>query len=192
MALNVLAVHYFEDKKYGLAKIILKRALKDHPKEPALENNLGIIYLSEGEMALAIEQFRKSIADRADYRIGATNLSAIYLEYMDYKRSIAPLEESYKAVHSDVGRGDNDAVDVANNYGVALIGIGDNDKAEGVFSEIVAGSTRNPVPYLNYAILLVEVQNKKKDAVRVISKLKFMTDDRDILRRVDELERKME
>jgi Flp pilus assembly protein TadD len=191
-ALNALALHFFEDKKFGMAKIILKRAMKDHSKEPALENNLGIIYLAEGETLLAVEQFRKSLAARNDYRIGATNLSSIYLEYLDYKRSIAPLEDSYKAVHSDVSRGDSNAIDIANNYGVALIGIGDFAKAEEVFGEIVATNTRNAVPYLNYAILLVEVQKKKKDAIRVISKLKFMTDDRDILRRVDELERKME
>lgn len=191
-ALNALAVFYFEVKKYGLSKILIKRALKNHPNEPALHNNLGIIYLAEGEMRIALEEFRKSIAERSSYRFGATNLSSIYLDYRDYKRSLAPLEESYKAVRSDIRRGDNSSVEIANNYGVALMGVGENSKADEVFTEITAANSRNPVPYLNYAILLVEVLKKKKDAVRVISKLKFMTDDREILRRVDELERKNE
>lgn len=190
--LNAMAVYYFESKKFGMAKLLLKRAMKDHPNEPALFNNLGIIYLSEGETRLAIENFRKSISAKADYKIGATNLGSIYLDYRDYKRSIAPLEEGYKAVRSDVRRGDTTAVEIANNYGVALMGTGENGKAEEVFSEIVSANSRNPTPYLNYAILLVEVQKKKNDAVRVLSKLKFMTDDREILRRVDELERKLE
>ncbi len=191
-SLNAMAVYYFEAKKYGMAKLLIKRAMKDHPKEPALFNNLGIIYLSEGETRSAIEYFRKSIAARADYRIGATNLGSIYLDYRDYKRSVSPLEEGYKAARSDVRRGDATAVEIANNYGVALMGTGENAKAEEVFSEIVSSSARNPVPYLNYAILLVEVQKKKNDAVRVLSKLKFMTDDREILRRVEALERKLE
>jgi tetratricopeptide (TPR) repeat protein len=190
--LNALAVYYFEAKKFGMAKLLIKRALKDHPSEPALLNNLGVVYLAEGDLRLAIEQFRKSIAAKSDYRIGATNLASIYLEYHDYQRSLSPLEEGYKSSRTDLRRGDVSAIEIANNYALALMGVGENSKAGEVFTEIVATNSRWPVPYLNYAILLVEVQKKKNDAVRVLSKLKFMTDDREILRRVNELERKLE
>lgn len=191
-ALNTLAVFYFETKRLGLAKIILRRALRDHGDEPALHNNLGIIYLTENEPRLALESFRKSVSLKGSYRIGATNLAAIYLEHGDYKRSLSPLEDSYKATKSDLGRGADYAVDIANNYAVALMGTGENSRAEDVFEAIAKSDTRNPKPYLNYAILLTDVLKKKKDALRVISKLKFMSEDREILKQVQELEKRIE
>jgi tetratricopeptide (TPR) repeat protein len=191
-ALNTLAVFYFENKKFGLSKILLKRALKDHPDDPALHNNLGIVYLAQNEMRLALDAFKKSLEARSSYQLGATNLSSIYLEYRDYKRSIGPLEDSFRSIRSDLRRGSSPAVEIANNYALALMGVGESGKAEGIFKDILESDSRNPVPLLNYASLLVEVLKKKKDAIRVISKLKFMTEDREILRKVEEIERKME
>lgn len=191
-ALNTLAVFYFETKRYGLAKILLRRALKDHPDEPALHNNLGIIYLAENEPRLALESFRASVQKRSNYRIGATNLAAIYLEHRDYARSLSPMEESYRAVRSDLSRGADFAVEIANNYAVALMGTGNNSKAEDIFEDIVSSESRNPKPYLNYAILLTDVLKKKKDALRIISKLKFMTEDREILKQTQDLEKRLE
>ena len=192
LALNTLGIFYFESKKYGISKILFERALRTSKQEPALYNNLGIVFLAEGDLPLAMDYFKKSIAAKSDYKIGATNLSSIYLEYGDFKRAIAPLEDGYKATRSDLRRGDSSAIEIANNYAVALMGIGENDKAKGIYENIYEANVRNPIPYLNYAILLVEVQKKKKDAFRVISKLKFMTEDKEILRRVDELEKKLE
>jgi Flp pilus assembly protein TadD len=190
--LNTLAVFYYETKRYGMAKILLRRAIKDHGDEPALHNNLGVVYLSEDEPRLALESFRKSVELRSGYRIGATNLAAIYLEHHDYSRSLSPLEDSYKATRSDLGRGADYAVEIANNYGVALMGAGDNSKAEDVFADIAKSDSRNPKPFLNYAILLTDVLKKKKDALRILSKLKFMTEDREILRKVQDLEKRLE
>jgi hypothetical protein len=141
---------------------------------------------------LALDALKKSVEVRSSYQLGATNLSAIYLEYRDYKRSIGPLEDSYRSTKSDLRRGSNTAVEIANNYALALMGIGESGKAEGIFKDIYESDNRNPVPLLNYASLLVEVLKKKKDAIRVISKLKFMTEDKEILRKVEEIERKMQ
>lgn len=192
LTLNALGIHYFETKKYGLAKIIFKRALKASPEEPALYNNLGIVYLAEEDLRSALENFKKSTDLKSNYKIGLINLSSIYLEYRDFKRSLAPLEEAYKATRSDIRRGDANAIDIANNYAVALMGVDESGKAQGIYEDIYEANVRNPIPFLNYAILLVEVQKKKKDAFRVLSKLKFMTEDKEILRLVDELEGKLE
>lgn len=191
-ALNALGLMYFDTRRYGMAKIIFRRALNDHADEPALFNNLGIVYLAEGDIRLALENFKKSVAAKSRYRVGATNLSSIYLEYRDFKRSLAPLEEAYDNARSDLRRGSNSSVEIANNYAVALMGLGEDSKSGKVFEEIVDSGSRNPVPFLNYAILLVEVQKKKKEAIRILSKLKFMTEDRGILRQAEELERKIE
>lgn len=189
-ALNALAVHYAEAKKYGLSKVILRRALKDNPDEPALHNNLGVIYLIENEPRLALDSFRKSIQSRSSYKIGATNLASIYLEHRDYARSLAPLEEAYKATRSDLSRGESFAVEIANNYGVALMGVGENARAEEVFEKLLDSNTRLMAPYVNYAILLTDVLKKKKDAMRVLNKLKLMTEEREILKQAQELEKR--
>ncbi len=189
--LNALAVYYYRSKKYGMAKILLKRALKDHPNEPALYNNLGVVYLEQGHTQRALNSFKKSLEVKPGYRIGATNLSSIYLDYRDYSRGLAPLEQSYKDARSQLERGDPSAVAIANNYAVALMGVGEGGKAKDVFDEIVHSNQQNPIPVLNDAILLVEVLKKKNDAIRVISKLKFMTEDSSILRRVSALEQEL-
>jgi tetratricopeptide (TPR) repeat protein len=190
-ALNALGVYYFEVKKFGMAKLIFNRALADHKDEPGLYNNLGIVYLAQNEMGLAILNFQKSIKAKENYRIGATNLSSIYLKFHDYQRSIEPLEYAYKATRSDLGREDV-AVDIANNYAVALVGLDENRRAGNVFEEIMNTNSKAVEPLLNYAIFLVMVQKNKKDAIRVISKLKFRTEDSKILNRVNELEKKLE
>ena len=82
-ALNALAVFYIDKRKPGLAKIILNRALEAHPDEKALHNNLGIIYLEEGELRRAIASFKKAIGLNRNYRIGLANLGSIYLEFGD-------------------------------------------------------------------------------------------------------------
>ena len=189
--LNALAVYYYQSQKFGMAKIILKRALKDHPNEPALYNNLGVVYLAQGHMQRALNSFKKSLQVKTGYRIGATNLSSIYLDYRDYSRGLAPLEQSYKDTRSELAQGDPSAVAIANNYAVALMGVGEGGKAKDVFDDIVRSNQQNPIPVLNDAILLVEVLKKKNDAIRVISKLKFMTEDSGILRRVSALEQEL-
>jgi Tfp pilus assembly protein PilF len=189
-ALNALAVFYFEADKPGLSKIILNRALADHPNVPALYNNLGIVYLKEEDQRQAIASFRKSLQLKSDYAQGSANLASIYLEYKDYSRALSPLEDAYRATKSGLDKGEVLAVEFANNYAVALAGVGEAEKAEDVYENIVKGNSKNTTVLLNYAILLVERLNKPKPAMAIISKIKFVSDDREVLRRVEELEKK--
>lgn len=189
--LNALGVFYFENKKPGLAKIFLNRALADYKNEPALHNNLGVIYLSEGKQRQAIAAFRRSLELKSNYTVGATNLASIYLEYEDYTRALAPLEDSYKTSKSSLDKGEAFAVEIANNYAMALAGIGEHKKSEKVYEEILKSNSSNTTVLLNYAILLIERLNNPKAAISVISKIKFVANDRETLNKVDELEKKM-
>lgn len=191
LTLNALAVFYFETNKLGLAKIILNRAIADHPNVPALHNNLGIIYLREGNQRHAISAFRKSLELKSDYAVGATNLASIYLEYEDYSRALAPMEESYRVSKSALDKGEAFAVEIANNYALALTGMKEFKKAEKIYEQILASNSKNTDVLLNYAILQVERLNNPKAATSVISKIKFIADDRETLQRVEELEKKM-
>ena len=190
LALNTLGVFYFRNGKLGLSKIVLKRALNSHPDEPALHNNLGVVYLSEGDQRAAIRSFKKSVDLDPDYSVGSTNLASIYLEYRDFNRALAPLEGGYKVVKSGVREGKQEAVGVANNLAVALSAQDQAKRARGIYEEILRGNSRNITVLLNYAILLVERLKAKDEALKVISKIKFIAESPEAIRRAEQLEKK--
>ncbi len=191
LALNTLGVFYFEQGKWGLARIIFNRALQTHADEPALHNNLGIVYLAEGKQRLALAEFRKALELKSGYRIGAANLGSILLEYRDYQRAIAPLAAGFKATRSELKSGDSSAAEVANNYAIALAATGKADDAQDVFEDIISGNSRNPTVLMNYAILLVEKLKNYKEANKMLSRIKFAVDDAKVLKKVEELEAKI-
>lgn len=191
LALNTLGVFYFEQGKYGLAKIIFNRALEAHPDQPALHNNLGIVFLAEGKQRQALASFRKALELKRDHRIAAANLGSILLEYKDFERALSPLEAGYKATRSELKSGVPHAVEVANNYAVALTGVGKFDDAKEIYEEIVGGSSRQPAVLLNYAILLIEKLKNYKEGGKLLSRIKFAVDDGKVLKRVEELEAKV-
>jgi len=186
-ALNGLATHYMKIKKFGLAKMLLNRALQRAPDESALHNNLAIIYLEEGEIPLAIASFKKSLA-KGSYRLGTVNFSSLLLKHRHFQSAIGPLEDAFEQTKADLRRGQATAVDLANNYAVALMGTGDAKKAQSVFEAILESGSRDPEVYLNLAILQVDILGDKKNGQRTLSKLQFMTEDSGILRQARELE----
>jgi len=187
-ALNTLGVYYFENGKFGLARIIFLRALQSHPEEPALHNNLGVVYLAEGKQRLGVASIRKSLDLKNSYRIGAANLGSILLEYKDFSRALSPLEAGYKIVKSDLKGGNKAAIEVSNNYAVALAGAGKLDDAREIYEEILKNDSRQPAVLLNYAILLVDRLKDYKEGRKVLSRIKFAVEDGDILKRVRRLE----
>ncbi len=186
-ALNALAVHYYNQGKYGLSKILLQRALNDHGDAPSLHNNIGVIYLSEGKQRQAIASFRKAmdLGHRNPY--AASNLGAIYLEFKDYKKASEALGIGYDAVKSDLRRGSY-AMDVANNYAVSLSGAGSLGEARDVFKKILKADDQTTNTLYNYAVLLVARLKDMKEGEKIVSRLKFLADG-SLQRRVDELEK---
>lgn len=190
-ALNTLGVFYFEAGKLGLAKIIFNRALAAHPNEPALHNNLGVVYLSEDKQRPAINSFRKAMELNSSYRVGAANLGSIFLEYRDYERAVEALSTGYKAVKGEVKSGAGYAIEVANNYALALMETGQTSEAKKIFESITEENSRNLNVLLNYATLLVERLKDMSAGAKIINRLKFLAEDSKTIRRVDELEAKL-
>ncbi len=188
IALNTLGVFYFEQGKFGLARIILNRALASHPSEPALHNNLGIVYLAEGKQRQALAEFRTALDLKSGHRVSAGNLGSIFLEYKDFDRALSPLQDGYRAVRSELKSGNPDAMAMANNYAIALSGAGRHGDAKDIYEEITEGSSRNPTVLLNYAILLVEKMKNYKEGGKILSRLKFSVEDGKVLKRVEDLE----
>lgn len=189
-SLNALAVFYIERGYLGLARIILNRALEVSETTPALHNNLGVVFLAEDRQRQALRSFRRSIELKPDYAVGAANMGSIYLEFKDYQRALAPLESGYKAL-SGAASGSNYALEAASNYAVALSGVKQYEAARKIYQSVLGDGVRNPQVLLNYGILLVENLGGGEEATRVLSRVKFLSEDRQILERVRGLESKM-
>lgn len=186
-ALNTLAVFYIDQGKLGLARILLARAEKAHAGEAALENNMGVIYLNEGKQRPAIAAFRKALEIKKGYPVSASNLGSIFVEYRDYARAVDLLSDGYSSVRSDLRRGVG--LDVANNYALALSGSGDMEKAKSTFKDILKAESQNTTALLNYTILLIHKVKDKKEGEKMLNRLKFLADDSQNRRRIDELEK---
>ena len=191
-ALNLLGIYYYKQRSPGLARLVFERAQSAHPKTPALHNNLGILELSEGDQRQAILQLKSAIALKSSYEVAVSNLSSIYLKYRDYKRALGPLEDSYRETKRDLSQGDEGAVRIASNYAAALTGSGDPKRAKSVYENVLDGKSRDIDVMMNYAILLVRVLKEKKEAVRVLSKIKFVSDNSQVLGKVKDLEQELE
>lgn len=185
-ALNTLAVHYYNAGKFGLAKIVLRRALNDYKDVPALHNNLGVIFFSEGEQKQAIASYKRALEINQNYPVASANLGSIYLDYRDYKKAAQTLGAAYESAKSDLRRGSG--MDIANNYATALSGAGELEKAKDVFTKILHVYDQNPATLYSYAVLLVARMKDKNDGEKIIAKLKAVADD-SFQRKVEDLEK---
>jgi hypothetical protein len=185
--LNALAVFYIGQQKYGMAKILLNRALKAHPNEPGLHNNHGVIFLAKNDQRQAIGAFRKAMQIDSDYAIGAANLGSIFVEYKDFNRAADLLKEGYSAVKSDLRRGVG--LEVANNYALALSGTGDTSKAKSILQDILKADSGNVTALLNYSILLIHKLKDKKEGEKQLNRLKFLAEDERTRKAIDELDK---
>ncbi len=186
-ALNALANFYIHDGKPGMGRIIIARALKTHPDEPALHNNMGVIYLNENKQRNAIGSFRKATELKKGYAIGAGNLGSIFVEYKDYAKATELLADGYNSVKSDLRHGVG--LDIANNYALALSGSGSADKAKSIFQDILKVENQNTTALLNYTILLIHRLKDKNEGEKMLNRLKFLVDDGQTRARVEELDK---
>ena len=186
-ALNVLANFYIEQGKLGMGRILLARAEKAHPSEPGIFNNLGVILLNEGKQRPAIASFRKAMEVKRGYPIGSANLGSIFVEYKDYARAVDLLAEGYGSVSSDLHKGV--ALDVANNYALALSGTGNVEKAQSIFKSILKSESQNVAALMNYTILLIYKKKDKREGEKMLARVKFLVDDSNGRRRIEEMEK---
>ncbi len=185
--LNLAGVYYYQQGKYGLARIFFNRAMKSHPNEPALHNNLGIIFLAENKNRPAIASFRKAMELNKTYSIGSANLGSIFVEYKDFGRAVDLLKEGYNAVKSDLKRGVG--LEVANNYALALSGTGDFNKAKSIYQDMIKVDSGNVTALLNYSILLIQKLKDKKEGEKQLNRLKFLAEDDRTRKSIDELDK---
>jgi tetratricopeptide (TPR) repeat protein len=188
-ALNTLALYYVtaDQPKYGIARIILSRAMRAHPNEPGLYNNMGIIELNDGNQRAAIANFRKALELKSSDPYAGANLGSIFVEYKDFGKAKDLLEGGYGVVKGDLKKGNG--FDVANNYALALASSGDNDKAKGIYQDILKADSGNVTALLNYSILLIHRLKDKKEGEKQLNRLKFLADDAKSRAAIDKMDK---
>ncbi len=191
-ALNTLGIYYLNKNEPGLAKLALEKAVSYHPKSPSIYNNLGVIEIKDGDQRKAIVNFKQATTLQPNYKPVLTNMSSIYLEYSDYKSAIGPIEDSYNELKGDLSRGQMMAVQAASNYAVCLTGMSDFKKAKNIYEKILDSGVRDIDVMMNYAILLVKIIKDKTESIKILSKIKFASDDKSVLDKVKDLERELD
>lgn len=165
-ALNALAVYYYGRNQLGAAEVLLDKALAVNPRSETAYNTLGLIALAKDDVRGAVLKFRRATEINPRYYIAAANAAAIYAQEKDYNKVIFSLEPF-------VNDGQAGA-DALGNYGLALAATGKTGEAAAVYAKILAASPDNKNALLNYAILLIEKQEKYQEGLDLLNRLKFV------------------
>lgn len=173
-ALNVLGAFYLQNKKIKLAKIIFTRALKNHPKNSSVHNNLAIIALQENKPQEAIKYLRTSIGYKYSNYSAAANLGTLYIKSYEYDYALEYLELAYNSALKRLPITNNKVNKIGNNYAVALAWSGDFDKAEDIFKQLIKYNPTNIEVLLNYVILLGKDLKNKKSASYFLKKIELI------------------
>lgn len=181
-ALNAMAMYYFKKGKVDAAKFLLNKAIVANPNVGEIHNNMGLIYLSNNERREAIKSFRKALDINGNDGIAAANAGSIYVVERDYVKAASALSVAYN-------HGVRDAKTM-NNYAAALTAVQRFDEAAGVYQSAMKEQNNNRELLLNYAILLIDHQNKYKEGVEVLNRLKFIGPSAESRNRIIALENK--
>ena len=165
-ALCALGLYHMDRREYGASRIFFEKALKKHPDQAGLYNNIGVILLKEDNLESALLSFRKAYDIESTNPMVQANLGSIYVKYMDYVEAESLVQEVYTQMP-------NNTI-VANNFAIVLRTQGEYEAAAGVYKKILSRDTRNIPTNLNYAILLVEYMKKYEEAQPIINKLEFL------------------
>ncbi|MCB0349116.1 MAG: hypothetical protein KDD37_09775 [Bdellovibrionales bacterium] len=180
-SLNALGVYYYRGGALKLARLVWDKATKDHGRNAAINNNIGASFYSDDEEK-AISFFKKALQSESGNPYANYNLGSLYLKYKNYSAAESALRVAYGKLKS---------YDVANNYALALRGNGKTKDSIKVYETIIRTNSNQYQALLNYATLLIEAQQSLDQAKDSLNRVKFMTEDRSVLRYVAELERRL-
>lgn len=165
-ALNALAMYYFKKKQYEAATLLLNKSLAVNPKSATAYNNLGLVELEQNNTSEAVNFFRKSLQLDPEKYQAAFNLAAVYAKQKDFNKVIYSLEKAVKAEKADANS--------LNNYALALVATGKTQEAADLYEKILKINPDHKNTMLNYSVLMIEKQDKFKEGLDLINRLKFV------------------
>lgn len=179
-ALNALGMYYYKRKQYEAATLLLNKSLAVNPKSATAYNNLGLIELMQGNTSEAVNFFRKSIQLDPEKYQAAFNLASVYAKEKDYNKVIYSLEKAVQAEKADTNS--------LNNYALALVATGKVQEGADLYEKILKANPDHKNTMLNYSVLMIEKQQKFKEGLDLINRLKFVGVDNEARLVIKELE----
>lgn len=180
VALNSLAMYYYNIKQYEASILLLKKALTVKPNLSAIYNNLGLVELQKNNNRSALMMFRRALELDPQNVIAASNSGAIYIKNKDFLRAL----DSFNKL-TDKSKMD---IDSRNNYAIALMATGKHAEAAEIFSSILSKKSEHQYALQNYAILLIDKMGNYKQGLDLINRLKFVTSDEESQKLIKNLE----
>lgn len=180
-ALNSMGVYNYRKGRYLAAEYFFTRAIKVQSSSELL-NNLALTQLAMGEKRDAIKTWRKALDLNPNDGVAAANVGSIYVQEKDYTKARIVLETATK-------RGIRDHKTLV-NYGVAQAAAGKYDSAKLMYEEALKVNGNSQEALLNYAILLIEHLGQRQEGMQQLDRLRFMSPDETVKKRMNELENK--
>jgi len=180
-ALNAMGLYHFRKNRFLAAEYFFAKALKVQNNSDVL-NNMAMTQLALGEKREAMKSLRKALEVNSNDGLAASNLGALYVAEKDYAKARVTLE-------SAVRRGVKDPKTLL-NYGIAQAAGGQFDSAKLMYEESLKANPNSPEALLSYAILLIEHLSLGQEGMKQLDRLRFMTPDETMKKRMIELENK--
>lgn len=183
-ALSILGLYHMDRREFGAARIFFEKALEKHKSESGLYNNIGVIFIQEGNLESALVSFKKAYEINSSNPVTQANLGSIYVKHMDYSQAEPLVADSYSRL--------SNVTIVANNYAIILRTQGQLEDAEKIYKKILEKDSRSISTNLNYAILLVEYMKKYQQAQQIVNKIEFLNPtDSYVIAKMRDLQRKV-
>lgn len=165
-ALNALALVNYKRGRFDTALYLLNKASAQNGNNSEVHSNLGLVYLATQEKREAVRAFKKALEINSQDAVAAANLGSIYAQEKDFNKAVIALEIAYK-------RGFRDAK-VSNNYAISLVATGKKAEAESIYKNLIKENASSKEVLFNYIVFLVDHEQRYKDAIEYINRLKFV------------------
>lgn len=164
-ALNLLGLYHIKKKQYGIANIILRRALKEDSNWGALHNNLGLIELKSGKTRIAYKEFSEALKTKKKSRSAYANLGSMQVR----NRLLNEASENLRKAHDFFP----EDVEIANNLAITNRLKNEHKRAGSLYEEILKKHPDHSQSMINYLILLVNYQKDLSTARSFVEKLRL-------------------
>ena len=185
-ALYLLGTYHLNKNQTGVARLLFEKALEHYPNEAALYYAQGLVALKEKERQKAMFSFEESLKKDGEYRPAQIALSSLYMQNLNVKKALPLLEDVYS----------KDSLSkflplVAHNYALALRLVGRKKQARKVYRFIIEEKKDTSLVLVNYALLLVEDFNNKKEAQKMLNRADLKSKNSKERRKVIRLKNKL-
>lgn len=148
-ALFLLGTLAAQERDFGTAERLIRRAIEGNPEEAAYRNNLGVILREAGQLEEAVSAYREAIELQPDYTEAHGNLGVALKDLGRAEEALAPLERAIELSPDFAG--------AHSNLGNALHELGCWEEARAAFDRAATLAPTDPSVYFNRAVALQDL-----------------------------------